>query len=152
MVLFLLYVLSIRNFCCSALHLKLISFCYGTKMQQTVLIVDDSSSLRCVVKQLLTDAGYQTLEAEGADQALTLLDGQKIHLILCDLYMPNTNGLELIRQIKQLPAYKFTPIIILSTEKSEDKKLEAYEIGAKAWVIKPFHPTQLLNAVAKLVR
>jgi len=151
-VLFLLYVLSIRNFCCSALHLKLISFCHGTKMQQTVLIVDDSSSLRYVVKQLLTDAGYKTLEAEGADQAMALLDGQKIHLILCDLYMPDTNGLELIRQIKQLPTYKFTPIIILSTEKSEDKKLEAYEIGAKAWVIKPFHPTQLLNAVAKLVR
>jgi two-component system, chemotaxis family, chemotaxis protein CheY len=121
-------------------------------MQQTVLIVDDSSSLRCVVQQLLTEAGYRTLEAEGAQQALALLDGQKVHLILCDLYMPDTDGLALIRQIKQLPAYKFTPVIILSTEKSEEKKLEAYAIGAKAWVIKPFHPSQLLNAVAKLVR
>ncbi len=152
MVLFLLSVLTIRNFCRSALELKLISFRHGTKMQQTVLIVDDSSSLRCVVRQLLTEAGYRALEAEDASQALALLDGQKIHLILCDLYMPQTNGLELIRKVKQLPAYKFTPVIILSTEKSEDKKLEAYEIGAKAWVIKPFHPTQLLNAVTKLVR
>lgn len=121
-------------------------------MQHTVLIVDDSSSLRCVVSQLLTEAGYHTLQAEDAAEALSLLDGKKVHLILCDLYMPQINGLELIRQIKQRPAYKFTPVIILSTEKSEDKKLEAYEIGAKAWVIKPFHPTQLLNAVAKLVR
>lgn len=121
-------------------------------MQHTVLIVDDSSSLRCVVSQLLTEAGYHTLQAEDAAEALSLLDGKKVHLILCDLYMPHINGLELIRQIKQRPAYKFTPVIILSTEKSEDKKLEAYEIGAKAWVIKPFHPTQLLNAVAKLVR
>lgn len=121
-------------------------------MQQTVLIVDDSSSLRYVVRQLLTEAGYKTLEAEDAVEALDLLNGQKIHLILCDLYMPGTDGLELIRKIKQLPAYKFTPVIILSTEKSEDKKSEAYEIGAKAWVIKPFHPTQLINAVTKLVR
>jgi two-component system chemotaxis response regulator CheY len=121
-------------------------------MQQTVLIVDDSSSLRYVVQQLLTEAGYNTLLADSARQALALLDGQKVHLILCDLYMPETDGLTLIRQIKQLSSYKFTPVIILSTEKSEDKKLEAYEIGAKAWVIKPFHPSQLLNAVAKLVR
>lgn len=120
-------------------------------MANTILIVDDSSSLRHVVHQVLTEAGYHTLQAADATEALAILNGQKIHLIICDYYMPDINGLDLIRQVKQMSAYRFTPVIMLSTEKSEEKKLEAYQLGARAWVIKPFHPTQLLNAVAKLI-
>jgi two-component system chemotaxis response regulator CheY len=121
-------------------------------MQKTVLVVDDSSSLRAVVSQLLTEAGYHVSTASGAAEALACLDGKKIGLILCDLHMPEMDGLQLISKVKSIPAYKFTPVIMLSTEKSDEKKQQAYETGIKAWIIKPFHPKQLINAVSKMVK
>ena len=120
-------------------------------MQKTILIVDDSPSLRLVLSDLLINAGFLVLEAAVAQQALQLLDGRKIHLIICDLYMPGDDGLSLVQQLRELPAYKFTPVIMLSTETADDFKDKAYLLGAKAWVSKPFSPQQMLNAVAKLI-
>lgn len=120
-------------------------------MAKTILVVDDSSSLRSVVGTALKGAGYDVIEAEDGKDALTKLNGQKIHLIISDVNMPNMNGLEFLKASKQIPAYKFTPVIMLTTESAEEKKMQGQAGGAKAWMVKPFQPPQLLNAVSKLV-
>lgn len=120
-------------------------------MAKTILVVDDSSSLRSVVGTALKGAGYDVIEAEDGKDALTKLNGQKIHLIISDVNMPNMNGFEFLKASKQIPAYKFTPVIMLTTESAEEKKMQGQAGGAKAWMVKPFQPPQLLNAVSKLV-
>ena len=119
-------------------------------MAKTILVVDDSASLRQVVKMALTGAGYNVLEAGDGQAALALLDGRTINMVVCDVNMPVMNGIEFVRAAKQLPAYKFLPILMLTTESQESKKDEGRAAGAKAWMLKPFSPASLLNAVSKL--
>jgi two-component system chemotaxis response regulator CheY len=120
-------------------------------MAKTIMIVDDSASLRQVVSIALKSAGYETVEACDGKDALSKLDGRKLHLIISDVNMPNMDGLSFVRAAKQLPAYKFTPVIMLTTEVSDAKKQEGQAAGAKAWVVKPFQPAQMLSAVSKLI-
>ena len=120
-------------------------------MAKTILIVDDSSSLCTVVRIALTRAGYDVLEAADGVLALKALDAApKVHLIVCDVNMPNMDGITFVKEVKKLANYKFTPIIMLTTESQESKKAEGQAAGAKAWVVKPFQPEQLLGAVQKL--
>lgn len=120
-------------------------------MAKTIMIVDDSASLRQVVGIALRGAGYEVLEGCDGKDALAKLTGQKVHLIISDVNMPNMDGISFVRELKQLPAYKFTPVIMLTTESQEAKKREGQAAGAKAWVVKPFRPEQMLGAVQKLV-
>jgi two-component system chemotaxis response regulator CheY len=120
-------------------------------MSKTILIVDDSCSLREVVRITLKGAGYSVIEAFDGRDALTKLNGQKIHLIICDVNMPNMDGITFVTEAKKLAAYKFTPIIMLTTESGESKKQSGQAAGAKAWVVKPFQPAQMLGAVSKLI-
>ena len=120
-------------------------------MAKTIMVVDDSASLRQVVSIALKGAGYDVLEAQDGKDALGKLTGQKIHLIISDVNMPNMDGISFVKAAKQLPAYKFTPVIMLTTESGESKKLEGQSAGAKAWVVKPFQPEQMLSAVSKLI-
>lgn len=120
-------------------------------MAKTILIVDDSASLRQVVSIALKGAGYEVIEACDGRDALSKLKGQKIHLAISDVNMPNMDGITLVKEMKKLPEYKFTPIIMLTTEAGDAKKQEGQAAGAKAWVVKPFQPAQMLAAVAKLV-
>lgn len=120
-------------------------------MSKTILIVDDSASLRQVVNIALSSAGYEVIEACDGVDALSKLDGRKVHLIISDVNMPNMDGIELVRQVKGKPEYKFTPIIMLTTESQAEKKAEGQAAGARAWVVKPFQPAQMLAAVAKLM-
>lgn len=120
-------------------------------MAKTILIVDDSASIRQIVSYTLKGAGYDVIEGiDGAD-ALTKLDGQKIHLIICDVNMPNVDGISFVKEVKKSPDYKFIPIIMLTTESKEKKKMQGQAAGAKAWVVKPFQPDQMLNAVSRLI-
>ncbi len=120
-------------------------------MGKTIMIVDDSASLRQVVGIALKGAGYDVLEGcDGAD-ALAKLTGQKVHLIISDVNMPRMDGIAFVSAVKQLPAYKFTPVIMLTTESEESKKRQGQAAGAKAWMVKPFKPEVLLSAVQKLV-
>lgn len=119
-------------------------------MKKTILIVDDSSSLRQVVSLALTRSGYDVLEGCDGEDALTKLDGRKIHLIVSDVNMPRMDGLTFLKQVKAHPSYKFTPVIMLTTEAGDAKKQAGREAGAKAWVVKPFNPPVLLDAVSKL--
>jgi two-component system chemotaxis response regulator CheY len=120
-------------------------------MAKTVMIVDDSASLRQVVGIALRGAGYEVIEGCDGKDALSKLTGQKVHLVISDVNMPNMDGITFVKNLKQMPAYKFTPVIMLTTESQEGKKQEGQAAGAKAWVVKPFQPSQMLAAVAKLV-
>ena len=120
-------------------------------MAKTILIVDDSASLRQVVSIALKGAGYDVIEGCDGRDALGKLKGQKVHLIISDVNMPNMDGITFVTEAKKLPAYKFTPVIMLTTEAGEAKKMAGQAAGAKAWVVKPFQPAQMLAAVAKLI-
>lgn len=119
-------------------------------MAKTILVVDDSASLRQVVGIALKGAGYDVVEGVDGKDALTKLDGRKVNLIISDVNMPNMDGISFVKAVKQHPNYKFTPIIMLTTESQEAKKAEGQAAGAKAWVVKPFRPEQMLAAVSKL--
>lgn len=120
-------------------------------MAKTILIVDDSASLRQVVSIALRSAGYDMLEACDGQDALGKLAGRKVHLIISDVNMPVMDGISFVKEVKKSPEHRFTPIIMLTTEAGEAKKLEGQVAGAKAWVVKPFQPAQMLVAVSKLV-
>ena len=120
-------------------------------MSKTILVVDDATTIRQVVGITLKNAGYTVLEACDGKEALSKLDGRKVHLIISDVNMPNMDGITLVKEVKKLPDYKFTPIIMLTTESQESKKQEGQAAGAKAWMVKPFQPAQMLAAVSKLM-
>jgi two-component system chemotaxis response regulator CheY len=120
-------------------------------MAKTILVVDDSSSLRQVVGIALKGAGYDVIEACDGKDALGKISGQKVHLIISDVNMPNMDGITFVKEVKKIPEHKFVPIIMLTTESQEAKKQEGQAAGAKAWVVKPFQPAQMLTAVSKLV-
>jgi two-component system chemotaxis response regulator CheY len=120
-------------------------------MAKTILVVDDAASVRQVVGIALKGAGYDVIEACDGKDGLSKLNGQKIHLIISDVNMPNMDGITFVKELKQLSAYKFTPVIMLTTESQESKKQEGQVAGAKAWVVKPFQPAQMLAAVSKLI-
>lgn len=123
-------------------------------MAKTILVVDDSASFRRVEVMALSGAGYEVIEAcDGQDALtkLTQLNNQKIHLIICDVNMPVMGGIEFVSRVKQNPNYKFTPVMMLTTEDSDAIKQEGRAAGAKAWMVKPFKSEQLLNAVSKLI-
>ena len=120
-------------------------------MSKTILVVDDSASIRQVVSITLKSAGYSVIEAVDGKDALTKLDGQKINLVISDVNMPNMDGISFVKEMKQKANYKFTPVIMLTTEGSDEKKKEGQAAGAKAWVVKPFKPEQMLQAVSMLI-
>jgi two-component system chemotaxis response regulator CheY len=120
-------------------------------MAKIIMIVDDAASVRQVVGLALRGAGYDVLEACDGKDALSKLNGQKIHLVISDVNMPNMDGITFVTELKKLPAYRFTPVIMLTTESTDGKKQAGQAAGAKAWVVKPFQPPQLLAAVSKLI-
>lgn len=119
-------------------------------MAKTIMIVDDSASIRTVVGIALRGAGYDVVEAINGQDAINKLSGQKMNLIISDVNMPIMDGITFVKQVKQMSAYRFTPIIMLTTESDESKKREGQAAGARAWVVKPFKPEQMLGAVQKL--
>jgi two-component system chemotaxis response regulator CheY len=120
-------------------------------MSKIVLIVDDSSSMRNLVNMTLTDDGFEVIEACDGRDALKKLTGQKVHLVISDVNMPNMDGITFVTELKKLAAYKFVPVVMLTTEGSDEKKRAGQAAGAKAWVVKPFQPQQLLAGVRKLL-
>lgn len=119
--------------------------------QKRILVIDDSPSLREVVSISLQRAGYEVVEAGDGKAALAKLDDRKVHLMICDVNMPVMDGITFVRQVKLLPRHRFVPIIMLTTESRESRKVEGQLAGAKAWVVKPFRPEQMLTAVSKLI-
>lgn len=120
-------------------------------MSKMILVVDDSASVRQVVGMTLRSAGYTVVEASDGKEALNKLDGQKINLVISDVNMPHMDGISFLKEMKQKPQYKFTPVIMLTTEGADEKKREGQAAGAKAWIVKPFRPEQMLQAVSMLI-
>ena len=120
-----------------------------------VLIVDDAATVRQYHRMILAGAGWQVAEASNGMEALEKVMKQSaaepFDLYVVDVNMPRMDGITFVREVKKLPAYKFTPIIMLTTESEERKKQEGQAAGAKAWVVKPFQPPQMLAAVSKLI-
>ncbi|MFY0641854.1 response regulator [Bermanella sp. WJH001] len=116
-----------------------------------ILAVDDSASMRQMVSFTLKGAGHDVIEASDGVEALNFAKGQGVDLVLSDVNMPNMNGIELCRNLRELPSYKFTPILMLTTESAGDKKMEGKSAGATGWIVKPFNPDQLLTTIKKVL-
>jgi two-component system chemotaxis response regulator CheY len=105
-----------------------------------------------MVSVVLRGGGYDVVEAVDGLDALSKMAGRELDLVLTDLNMPKMDGLEFTRQLRAMPAYKFVPVILLTTESNTEKKLQGKAAGATAWIIKPFDPDQLLAVVKKVLR
>ncbi len=122
---------------------------------KVIFIVDDSSTLRASVEFTLTEAGYTVVQAEDGAAALAALkefDGKEseVGMIITDINMPAMDGITFIKEVKKT-AFKFVPILVLTTESQESKKMEGKEAGASGWLVKPFKPEQLTGVVSKFL-
>ncbi|MEZ5505150.1 MAG: response regulator [Gammaproteobacteria bacterium] len=116
-----------------------------------ILAVDDSASMRQMVSFTLQGAGYEVVEACDGQDALNKARQNQVDLVLSDVNMPVMDGITLIKNLRTLPNYKFTPILMLTTESAADKKGEGKAAGATGWIVKPFNPDQLLNTIKKVL-
>lgn len=116
------------------------------------MTIDDSPSLRQMVTLTLESAGFEVVEACDGRDAVAKLGGREYHLFLTDLNMPGMDGIELTRKLRAMPEYRFVPIVLLTTESQQEKKMEGKAAGATGWIVKPFQPEQLLATVKKVMR
>jgi two-component system chemotaxis response regulator CheY len=121
-------------------------------MERTILIVDDSASIRNLVEFTLSNAGFKVISANNGQEALEKIDAQAIHLLLTDLHMPVMSGMELIKEIRLREKYKLLPILFLTTETQIGLKQEAKELGATGWIVKPFDSEKLITTIRKVIR
>lgn len=119
-------------------------------MAKKALTVDDSRTMRDMVSFTLKNAGFEVVEAEDGKDALNKIKGHKLDVIITDLNMPNMNGIELIKSLRAQDDYKFTPILMLTTESDDTKKSEGKTAGATGWIVKPFNPEKLIQVVNKV--
>ena len=120
-------------------------------MAKTILAVDDSSSLRQMVAFSLKAAGYQVVEAVDGQDGLDKARQQVVDLVLTDQNMPRMDGLSLIKQLRGLPEYQKVPILMLTTDSSDDMKSKGRAAGANGWLVKPFDPQRLIEVVKKVI-
>ncbi|PIE42952.1 MAG: response regulator [Gammaproteobacteria bacterium] len=116
-----------------------------------ILAVDDSASMRQMVSFTLQGAGYEVHEAADGQQALDKAKAQQFDLVLSDINMPVMDGISLIENLRSLASYKFTPILMLTTESAGDKKMAGKKAGATGWIVKPFNPDQLVATIEKVL-
>lgn len=117
----------------------------------TILAVDDSASMRQMVTFTLKGAGFEVVEAENGQEALDKAKGQQFDLVISDVNMPIMDGISLIKELRTLDEYKFTPMLMLTTESGDDKKTLGKSAGATGWIVKPFNPDQLLATIKKVL-
>ncbi len=120
-------------------------------MAKVVLTVDDSASIRQMVAFTLKSAGYEVVEAMDGEDGLAKARGRNADLVLTDQNMPKMDGLSLIKILRDLPQYRSTPILMLTTESSDAMKAAGKAAGATGWLVKPFDPQKLLEVVKKVV-
>ncbi len=116
-----------------------------------ILAVDDSASMRQMVSFTLKGAGHEVVEAIDGVDALAKAKGAKFDLVVSDVNMPNMDGITLIKELRTLPDFKFTPMLMLTTESTGDKKQQGKAAGATGWIVKPFNPDQLLATIGKVL-
>lgn len=116
-------------------------------MLKKIMTVDDSPTVRHILNMTLSEAGYQVVEAIDGEDAVNMLAQTDIDLLVTDLNMPNMDGVELIKRVRQQPGKRFMPIIMLTAEAQQEMKTEGKKAGASGWITKPFRPEQLLSVV-----
>jgi two-component system chemotaxis response regulator CheY len=117
----------------------------------TILTVDDTASMRQMISFTLNSVGHEVIQACDGKEALQLLQGKKVDLVIADVNMPNMDGITLVKSLREQADYKFIPILVLTTESQESKRQQGKVAGATGWIVKPFNPEQLLNVVKKVL-
>ena len=120
-------------------------------MGHCILTVDDSSTMRQMITFTLKGAGFDILEAGDGVEALEVAKGKKLSLVITDVNMPRMDGITLVQRLRAMPEFKFTPILVLTTESDTSMKLRGKEAGATGWIVKPFSPEKLLDVVNKVI-
>ena len=120
-------------------------------MGKMVLVVDDSPSMRQMLTDTLSGAGFEVVQAVNGEDALKRIVGRRVQLVITDFNMPVLNGPALITRLRATAEYKFTPILVLTTESSSERKGEGKAAGATGWMVKPFDPDRLIQVVNRLV-
>ena len=116
-----------------------------------ILIVDDSNTMRQMVHFTLTEAGHEVIEARDAAEAMQQLQLNNFDLVISDVNMPGMNGIDLVKEIRTMPDYKFTPVLVLTTESEQEIKQRGRAAGATGWIVKPFNPEVLLSVLGKVL-
>jgi len=117
----------------------------------TILAVDDSASIRQMVASTLRGEGHQVIEAGDGVEALDYAKSNDVSLVVTDVNMPNMDGISLIKALRNLPGYRFTPLLMFTTESSMEKRRQGKAAGATGWILKPFNPERLLSTVHKVL-
>jgi two-component system chemotaxis response regulator CheY len=120
-------------------------------VSKRILAVDDSASMRHMVSVTLRGAGYEVVEAADGEEALEYARGHSVDLVLADVNMPRMNGITLVAHLRTLPEYRLTPLLLLTTESSQQSKQQGKQAGATGWMVKPFHPDQLLATLDRVL-
>ena len=123
----------------------------GQPVPPTIMTVDDSPSMRMLLRAALSDLGYTVAEAEDGMQALERIDGIEPDLLITDINMPNLDGFGLIERLRAKAVHRNLPILVLTTESSDEKKARARNAGATGWIVKPFHPDKLAAAIRRVL-
>ena len=122
-------------------------------IMRTIMLVDDSATILMSISNILTKAGYAVEKASDATAGLAAFKrGIKVDLLITDLNMPGMNGIEFIREVRTLPNYKFMPILFLSTESQQARRMEAKAAGASGWMVKPTTAEDLLSTIKLVIR
>ena len=118
----------------------------------TILVVDDSTSLRSMVKFSLQQEGYTVVEAGNGQEGLTRARSGQFDMVLTDVNMPIMDGITFCAELRKIPAFKFTPVLVLTTESSPEMKSRGKAAGATGWLVKPFNPDKLISTVRRVIR
>lgn len=116
-----------------------------------ILTVDDSFSIRSLVAETLLSAGHEVVQAKDGFEGLAKATASKVDLVISDVNMPGMDGITLVKRLREVPGYRFVPLLILTTELDPAKKLQAKNAGATGWLVKPFNPAQLLATIRKVI-
>jgi two-component system, chemotaxis family, chemotaxis protein CheY len=121
-------------------------------MAKKILVVDDSAAIRQSITYILNQEGYETVEAKDGLEALGMLDTiDKLDCVITDVNMPNMDGITFIKKAREVPKFKFVPILVLTTESQGSKMNEGKEAGATGWIVKPFSTEKLMAVVKKVI-
>ena len=119
-------------------------------MARLIMTVDDSASMREMVRATLQSAGYEVVEAVDGQEALDYARENACDLVITDVNMPRMDGITLVSELRGLPHYRLTPLLLLTTESSQERKLEGKRAGATGWIVKPFDPAKLIDAIERV--